>query len=350
MAISRPEQTKQQTSLFQRGDRVIHHGQSCTISCTVAIKKANGERVYGYHLEDEHGNVRRRDVPEQELAAYVHPDVALLQEADRRGHQLFKDIKAGRVPRWQISFEFCRRMIGIDSKKGPDFYQPVVSKLAEKLGDWDKEDLTVEITDDWDKIDFPVGSSNPLPAAMARAKAEPLTFREGLPMCNQIATLAYYLTPAGPKNGTILLPQIEIGKWLDKPQTVISNAIRSLVKWKILRVVNENYSYKDGKAKVYCFVGKHTQVDPEELYDFLRAKGKISGEYDRETWTETYWKIEEAAGPEALRKMLKFIKENYDDQFRPGLVPITKLATDYDKFIDWRRRLSKNNTEKREMW
>lgn len=138
--------------------------------------------------------------------------------------------------------------------------RPAVDMFLKRAGehrkgirDWNIDDAWLAFLRAWDHVRVPEGRGV-LESAFERAQAEPITpLRSFGNDYDLVASLAYHFQ-IFQGDEPILLPVEPIAGLLGKEPMSVTRIIHRMRKDGLLAVVDDHYSYRDGKAKTYRFL------------------------------------------------------------------------------------------------
>ncbi len=158
----------------------------------------------------------------------------------------------GREPDWRAAFVLARTLMTI-SKASPEPFRDAVYAFAERAGR-PAEDLWYAVLDVWSKIELAEGE-DVLGLAVARAEAEPLPHHPNRgPDYDRVVSIAYHLASAT-SPAPFFLPVPRLAKLLGKSSTTAAKILNVIQSDGVIRCVKADYSFKEGKAREFEFVG-----------------------------------------------------------------------------------------------
>lgn len=124
------------------------------------------------------------------------------------------------------------------------------------------ESLSMDAYDSWaallvafERVNCPDGSGA-FPTAVARAKLEPMQFDPDVgKKLSPIATCAWYLSQIA-DDKSFIFPVKLVAQHFGLEVRTASNVVRALVDRGVLKVTDGEWSYQEGKAREFEFVGK----------------------------------------------------------------------------------------------
>jgi hypothetical protein len=158
---------------------------------------------------------------------------------------------SGQLPDWQSAFQLARRLRTLSADHPEQFEQPAKT-FCEKAGR-PFEEFWYVFLHCWPKVKSAEGE-DVFAWAAERATKEEYTPSPCLgPMYKAVASIAWHLSQF--TNGSpIWLPRERLASLLKTNAMTVSRVVSLLERNGILRCVDGNYSYTQGKAKEYVFV------------------------------------------------------------------------------------------------
>jgi hypothetical protein len=158
----------------------------------------------------------------------------------------------GDLPNWQAAFALARRLRALTTDN-PEQFQEAVEHFCQVAGR-PFEELWYDFLVCWPKVKSAEGD-DVLGWAVARGKEEPYTPDPNPGALYQaVASTAWHLsTLTGGK--PFWLPREPLALLLNANAMAMSRVVTLLVRYGVLKCVEEQYSYREGKAKEYEFTG-----------------------------------------------------------------------------------------------
>lgn len=152
---------------------------------------------------------------------------------------------------WRVAFDLARvfRAEGDDPRPFQRAAEVVFAEL-----DINPEDGWDTVVAAWDRILHPDGLE-PWRMACAKALSKPLTFAPDAGPYATLATAAYHLSVFH-EGAAFPFPVKNVAKSFGLPVPTASRRIICLQTYRLLACVKKDYSYSEGVAKEYRFIGK----------------------------------------------------------------------------------------------
>ncbi|MEW4570100.1 hypothetical protein AB1L88_19720 [Tautonia sp. JC769] len=233
-------------SLFTRGTRSIqnirNHQDDTGLYYTVHPHVAERVEVEGYSFPLKGQPLSPDKLSREEGGQGEGGDLAI-ELADTHGN----------APDWQASFRLARRL-RTQSADTPEQFEGAVAAFCERTGR-EFEPFWYAVLDAWDKVKYAEGDDVFAWATEEAARSPyPVTPCPG-PRYQMVASIAYHLSrhTAGEP---FWLPRERLAALLGfKHGMDISRVVSLLEKNGVIECVDASYSYRDGKAKEYVFIG-----------------------------------------------------------------------------------------------
>jgi putative DNA primase/helicase len=159
---------------------------------------------------------------------------------------------------WMASFTLARSVRAF-SESCPTSHREVVETFCARSGH-DLEELWYAFLDSWDRVKNP---QNVLTWAGEKAKAEPYALKKTLgDKYSLVASIAWHLSNRGGASD-FWLPGERLAPLVGVSAQTVYRIVDLLIQQGVIKCVDENYSYANGKAKTYRFLGNPTVNEME---------------------------------------------------------------------------------------
>jgi hypothetical protein len=185
----------------------------------------------------------------------VSPTREVCEQVKRAAQDLAEEF--GALPDWEVAFRLARRLRGC-GQESQGVLERAAEAFCERAGR-SKEDFLTALLIAWPKVRLAEGE-DVFTWAAHRAEQEPvqLDFSPG-PKYKFIASLAYHLTQITGKK-PFWLPRERIAALLKTSPMTVSRTVQLLEQNRVIRCVNDAYSYKNHKAKEYVLVARRAEA------------------------------------------------------------------------------------------
>jgi hypothetical protein len=157
-----------------------------------------------------------------------------------------------KAPDWEASFTLARRLRTI-SDSNPEQFEAAVGAFCETSGR-PTEEFWYAFLACWDKVRMAEGDDV---FAWAAEESKKFPYRPtpspGAKYAH-VASMAYHLSRHTDPD-RFFLPRVRLAELLGVTAQTISNIVNLMTKNGLIKCVDSEYSYRDGKAKEYRFVG-----------------------------------------------------------------------------------------------
>jgi len=180
----------------------------------------------------------------------------LIEAAEEAAQEFSEALEAGELQEWQLMFRLAKRLQGIPGVLEYNIMRmkPAVKAFCVILGEEEGlEERWIDFVAAWDKVRIPDGMG-PLEVAYGYARIERIIPNPQLsPDFVLVASMAYHLQRSQ-DDKPIFLPVDHVGKLLGKDKMHGSRLVQLLVRYGLIRVVDDDYSYTNHRAKTYRFI------------------------------------------------------------------------------------------------